>query len=113
MKKREYSLEFKLEVVKSYLEGANGVRLVARYYKLPSKNYVTLWLKELNEKGLLEGYQDKIIEKSKVADRVGTYSENQKTAYEKELEKEVLRLKAENDFLKKLDEIERRNAKKK
>lgn len=113
MSKNEYSLEFKLEVIKAYLDGQNGVRLIARYYNLPTKNYITNWLKELVKKGLLDDYKDKILEKSAVAARTGTYSENAKTEYEKQLETEILKLKAENEFLKKLDEIGRRNAEKK
>lgn len=48
-----YSDEFKLEVVKAYLESPHGIRVVARSYGLPSKNYIPEWMEQLKKKGLL------------------------------------------------------------
>lgn len=39
-KHKQYSDEFKLQVVKEYLEGNLGCRRLAQKYNLPSKNYI-------------------------------------------------------------------------
>ena len=44
MSRNVYSDEFKLAVVKEYFEGDLGVRLLAKKYNLPSKNYITNWI---------------------------------------------------------------------
>ena len=52
MIKREYSQEFKLTVVQEYIRSTHGIRVIARSFGLPSKNYITNCLKELLVKGL-------------------------------------------------------------
>lgn len=109
MPKQRYDDEFKLEVVKTYLEGTQGVRMVSRSFGLPSKNYIHRWLEELTNKGLIT--PEIIASAGKSSNRPTGKKSNQvptKTPREKQLEKEVLRLQAENDFLKKLEELERR-----
>jgi len=105
--KQPYDDEFKLEVVRTYLEGTQGVRIVARSFGLPSKNYIHRWIAELTKRGLLD---PKAIEaKSKLnGGKQAVDSNHSKTPREKQLEREILRLRAENDFLKKLEELERR-----
>ena len=55
-KHKQYSDEFKLQVVKEYLEGSLGCRRLAQKYNLPSKNYILNWKDQLIKKGLLEKF---------------------------------------------------------
>ena len=108
MVKRAYSDEFKLEVVRAYLNGPHGIRVVSSSYGLPSKNYISTWLVYLQEKGLLDPLEAKKKSKSGSTVRKKGYegfSSDKKTEREKLLEKENLRLRAENAFLKKLREM--------
>lgn len=36
-----YSKEFKLHVINTYLESLHGIRVIARSFDLPTKNYIT------------------------------------------------------------------------
>lgn len=111
MNRNKYDDEFKLEVVKAYLESTLGVRALAKSYGLPSKNYIHRWLEELKRKGLIDSEATKKSAKSSMAPRPEPKSSPpvyKKSAREKQLEKENLRLRAENEFLKKLQELERR-----
>jgi transposase len=115
MIKKEYSDEFKLEVVRAYLNGPHGVRVVASTYGLPSKNYIERWTAELRQKGLLNPGEVKKESKTGSTVRKEGYegfSSGKKTEREKFLEKENLRLRAENAFLKKLKELEGGDARK-
>ncbi len=108
MIKRAYSDEFKLEVVRAYLNGPHGVRVVSSSYGLPSKNYIPRWIVYLQEKGLLDPLEAKKKSKSGSTKREKGYqgfSSGKKSEREKMLEKENLRLRAENAFLKKLREM--------
>jgi transposase len=102
MKKNKYSEEFKLNIVNEYYEGSLGVRLLARKYNLPSKNYITNWIKELKSKGLIP--IERSVYRSSGTIRDEKVSAMSKTPYEKELEKKVIRLEAElavvNEFKK-------------
>ena len=101
MENKRYPDEFKLQVVKEYLNSSLGCRTIAKKYNLPSKNYIHNWELQLIKKGLLSSEE---CSKSKNK----TYSLNQsekKTAYEKQLEKENLRLKAELAFYKELKQL--------
>lgn len=106
---KRYSEEFKLSVVKEYYEGNLGVRLLANKYNLPSKNYITNWIKHFKANG-------KIPQNASVSRIPGTSAKivlksNSKTSYEKELEKKVMELEAELAFYKKCDEIVNKNKK--
>lgn len=100
MKKKDYTDEFKLEVVNEYLDGDLGCRLIARKYNLPSKNYIFRWKDELIKKGLLKDREKKIIKTS-------THNEvlNKKTVYEKRLEQEILELRAKLAFYNELEKL--------
>lgn len=112
MPRVKYEDDFKLEVVKAYLDSPTGVRMIARSYGLPSKNYIHKWLDELKEKGLIDPDVVKNNDKSSCdpaqVKSKGSAKQPRKTLREKQLEKEVLRLQAENAYLKKLKELERR-----
>ena len=74
---------------------------LAKKYNLPSKNYIDAWKKQLLKKGLLSAEE---CNKSQIK----TYSlksPEKKTAYEKQLEKENLRLRAELAFYKELQNL--------
>ena len=110
MKTKRYSDEFKLQVVKEYLNSSLGCRTIAKKYNLPSKNYIFNWEKELIKKGLLSNEE---VFKSQNK----TYSLNgnneSKTAYEKQLEKENLKLRAELAYFKELKRLIDEDSKKK
>lgn len=97
----KYSDEFKLQVVQEYLEGALGCRLISQKYNLPSKNYIFIWKEQLLKKGLLTINTHKVISKGGVKN---DYCKN-KTAYEKQLERENLKLKVELAYLQELKKI--------
>ena len=80
-KHKQYSDEFKLQVVKEYLEGNLGCRRLAQKYNLPSKNYILNWKDQLIKKGLLEDTHKKILKTLS--------NKSTKTAYEKQLEREI------------------------
>ncbi len=101
MRRKKYSDEFKLQVVKEYLTGDLGCRLLAKKYNLPSKNYIFHWKEQLIEKGLIN------------ADIKATYhkgsqkplNSKKKTAYEIQLENENLELKATLALFKELEKL--------
>jgi transposase-like protein len=108
--KKEYSDEFKLAVIKNYLASPHGIRVIARSYDLPSKNYLTNWMKYLVKKGLLSPADCLAKSKSFLnKDKVSPYQTHEVTACEKQLAAENERLRAEVAFLKKLQELERRD----
>jgi len=112
----KYTDKFKLEVVNSYFNTKLGVRLTARAFNLPSKNYIEIWIKQLKKKGLIPMDKEKTVTKSsqkidESKDKKKTRN-TKKTAKEKQLEKENLRLKAEIAYLKKLEELQRGNVQK-
>lgn len=114
MIKREYSQEYKLSVIQEYLRSPHGIRVVARSFGLPSKNYITNWLKELLALGMVSEEELIAAGKKSTASRgikSHPYEVHLLAPREKMLEQENLRLRAELDFLKKLEEIERRDAK--
>ena len=107
---KKYSEEFKLAVVKEYLEGNIGIRTFAKKYSLPSKNYITNWIKYFKEKGTIP--KDVSVSHTAKSSTKSTSRERVKTPYEKELEKKVERMEAELAFYKKCNEIIKRNKKK-
>ena len=112
MVKREYSQEFKLSVIQEYLRSPHGIRVVSRSYGLPSKNYITRWVQEMITVGLIT--KDELVAAGKKssagkASKKHPYQVHTPSPREKMLEQENLRLRAEIDFLKKLQEIEGRD----
>lgn len=110
MKNKKYSDEFKLQVIKEYLNGSLGCRTIAKKYNLPSKNYISNWKSQLIKKGLLS------LEECAQSNPKTTYSLNapeKKTAYEKQLEKENLRLRAELAYYQELQRLIDEDSKKK
>ena len=104
-----YSDEFKLQVVKEYLNSSLGCRTLAKKYNLPSKNYIQNWEKQLIKKGLLTS--DEV--KNSKCKTFSLNSPEKKTAYEKHLEKENFKLKAELAYLRELKKLVDDDGKKK
>lgn len=90
MRTKNYSDEFKLQVVKEYLTGDLGCRLLAKKYNLPSKNYIFNWRDYLIKKGLISSDVKASFHKGSVK----PIDSKKKTAYEIQLEKENLELRA-------------------
>ena len=107
---KKYSEEFKLAVVKEYLEGNIGIRTLAKKYSLPSKNYITNWIKYFKDNGTIS--KDISVSHTVKSSIKSINKERVKTPYEKELEKKVERMEAELAFYKKCNEIIKRNKKK-
>lgn len=115
MIKREYSLEFKQQVVREYIKSPHGIRVVARSFGLPTKNYITRWIEELMKNGFVTEEELSVAGKKSVktqGPKAHPYEVHRTSARERLLEQENLRLRAELDLLKKLAEIERRDSKK-
>jgi transposase len=109
MSNKSYSEEFKLEVIMDYLNNNLGVRETAKKYGLPSKNYITEWKKQLLKKGLItEEAAKRLPPKNHPLKEIP-----KKTAYEKQLEKENYRLRAELAFYQELKRLVDEDNKKK
>lgn len=98
-KYKKYSDEFKLQVVKEYLEGSLGYRRLAQKYNLPSKNYILTWKEQLIKKGLLEDTKKKLLK------TLSNQNNKTKTAYERQLERENLELRAELAFYQEMKRL--------
>jgi transposase-like protein len=112
--KREYTHEFKLQVVREYIKIPHGIRVVARSFGLPSKNYITRWVEDFLQEGSIT--EEELVvagkkSKQNVGPKANPYEVHKPSARERLLEQENLRLRAELDLLKKLAEIERRDSK--
>ena len=97
----KYSDEFKLQVIQEYFNGDLGCRLLSKKYNLPSKNYITNWQKQLKRKGLLP------FDPQKSHHRGGTkpLDSHKKTAYELQLERQNLELRAVLAYLQELKKL--------
>lgn len=112
MRQKKYSDEFKLQVVKEYLTGDLGCRLLAKKYNLPSKNYIFHWRDQLIKKGLLDSDVKATFHKGNQK----PLDSKRKTAYEIQLEKENLELRATLALCNELDKLlkeDNQNTKKK
>jgi len=105
MSSKIYSEEYKWEVVKTYYTTDLGVRKTAQHFGLPTKNYVTRWIMECKNKGLIP--QNATKTSFVPAEKIEPI-EN-KSAVLKQLERENLRLRAELDLLKKVNFLRRGN----
>jgi len=93
-KRRQYTAEFKLEVIREYEAGKSSLELSRKHGFHPS--LLNRWRKAYQENGR-EGLENGSAKKDQQEDRIA------------ELERMVGRLTMENDFLKKLLEaLERR-----
>ncbi|MGG6439743.1 transposase [Saccharococcus caldoxylosilyticus] len=98
--KTTYSPEFKLKAVKMYIEEGYGYKRVCKELGIPSTKTIRLWVKNYDETGL-DGLEER-RGKSKSPLKGGPRKKKLS------LEEENRRLKAENEYLKKLRSLARR-----
>lgn len=98
-KKTTYPKELKLKAVKMHLEENLGFRTIVRELKIPDKSTVRGWVRNYETLGLAGLEERRGRSKSLLKGRP------RKTKMP--LEVQITRLKAENEFLKKLLEVER------
>ncbi|WP_386694339.1 IS3 family transposase [Lonepinella sp. MS14435] len=101
--KQKYSPEFKFNVVQSVLLGQFSGRGAALHFGLSSSGMISQWLKTFEKQGI-KGLLPKPKGRQTMKPKYPKMPPKPKNRLE-ELELENLRLRAENDFLKKLDEI--------
>lgn len=98
-KRKTYSKEEKLAAVKLYLQGELGYGAVALHLGIPDDRQVRLWVRRYREEGEA-GLEEK---RGKAPKPFGTGRPRKRPL---SLEEEVIRLRAENEFLKKWLELE-------
>jgi len=105
-KKNFYSVEFKINIIERYNSGnEGGVKSLSKKLGFRSPNMLTQWLKKYNEFGMA-GLE------SKRGKSPSPMRGRPKKNYDSP-EEEILKLKAENEYLKKLLQVNKDNIKKK
>ena len=66
----KYSYEFKLKVIKYYIDELHGYKLTAKHFNIPSASTVRKWVRRYNEHGA-EG-----LEKNKITSYSGEFKQN-------------------------------------
>jgi len=99
---KKYTDEFKLKVIKDYYKSDVGVRIIARMYGLPSKNYINNWEEQLKKKGLLPKDATK-PDKTSGPSKNSLSLEDNKTPKEKQLELENMQLRAKIEYFESLE----------
>ena len=114
-KNTHYSSELKLSAVKDYINGKGSLADISLKYNLSCTGILTQWINKYNKCHKTCKSHNNKGDHIMTNGRKTTYeeledlSESEKIAAQlKLLESENRHLKMENDFLKKLDEIERR-----
>ena len=105
-KKNIYSIEFKINTIERYNSGdEGGVKALSKKLSFRSHNILTQWLIKYNEFGIagLENKRGKTLSPMR-----GRPKKNYDSP-----EEEIIKLKAENEYLKNLLEINQDNIKKK
>jgi len=100
----KYPDDFKLLVVEDYYKSPLGVRAIALKYKLPSKNYINNWEKQLIAKGLLPEGSTKPI-KAVGRSKEAIARKDNRSAREIYYEEEIAKLKARIDYLESLEHL--------
>ena len=95
----KYTEEFKLMVVQEYLTGTMGYLRLANKYNLPSTYPIRKWVKkyEFSKGDAVSAFEDQ-----------RKYLSGRPRKKDLSLEEKVIRLEAENAFLKKLMDLRRR-----
>lgn len=97
-KNNKYSREFKLKVVKKYLEGNYSLQKIVDDFKIPSKTQVHAWLKSYEKDGENAfRFETRGNPKEKRVVKENFIFDN--------LEDEIRFLKMENEYLKKLCDL--------
>jgi transposase-like protein len=104
-KRNTYSKEFKIMVVKSFLSNEyGGLNRTTREFNLPSKGILPAWIKKYKEYGEIAFEENR-----------GKIKRQYKKSLSKasSIEEEMIRLKAENEYLKRVLESRENLLKKK
>jgi len=104
MSNRKYTVEFKVNVIKMYLSGNyGGINKICEKFGFPSTAPFRNWLKKYMVSGVtgLENMTGRASHLNKGRPRINPLSQDE----------EVIKLKAENAYLKKLLSLERGDAK--
>lgn len=105
-KNNTYSVDFKINTIERYNSGdEGGVKALSKKLGFRSHNMLTRWLKSYNEFGIA-GLEDK-------RGKTPAPMRGRPKKYYDSPEEEILKLRAENEYLKKLLEINQENIKKK
>ncbi len=104
---RRYSEAFKMEVVKYYYNNPYGVRLTARHFGLPSKNYITDWEAELKRNGRIPPDAKKVFktDNNKKEGQAKPEILDSRTQIEKEYEKRIRKMEAKIAYLESLEKL--------
>ena len=101
--KKTYSGSFKQQVVEFVLSEQCGLKYAARHFNLPDKKYIRDWRRIYLEEGVTALYQER---RGMASKRVWAMKNKGSPQFlpkpNETLEEENRRLKAENDYLKKL-----------
>ena len=89
-----YTSDFKLKIVKKYLEGGVSIQEIAEEYNIPSKTQVHNWIKKYEKDG------EKAFE-CETRGNPKTKIEAEKSFVFENLEDEINFLRLENEYLKK------------
>jgi transposase len=101
-----HTKDFKLKVVKAYRDKGLSLRDCCLQFNIPSQSTVSSWATNYEELGLDGLREQKGRPPTMKKDKLAAKKTEPLTRLE-ELEKEKLYLRAENDFLKKLDALTR------
>jgi len=99
-----YTKEFKLKVVNAYKDKGLSLRACCLQFNIPTQSTILLWIRKYEQLGLEGLIEQKGRPKTMKKDKAAAKKSAPLTRLE-ELEKENLYLRAENDFLKKLDAL--------
>ena len=105
--KRVYSPEFKFQVIKSILDGLFSAEEATLHFGISNSGVISQWLKAFRKSGIT-GLQPKSKGRPSMKPRYAKMPPPPKTE-EDRLRLRILELEAENAFLKKLDEIIKRD----
>lgn len=103
-KNNKYSGEFKQEVVEFMLENHVGHKVARRHFELPNESQPHRWMKIYREKGMAALYEDRRGKSAKHGKSTGRPL-SFKPKPNETMEDELKRLRAENDYLKKLQAL--------
>lgn len=99
--KRTYPPEFKLHVVLTVLQGADSLPRVAAQFNIPSHTTVKNWVRLYQEKGI-----NAFRQQARNREKTMTHQpENKPATTQEELMKELRYLRAENAYLKAMQEL--------
>jgi len=101
-----HTKEFKLKVVKAYRDKRLSLRDCCLQFNIPSQSTVSSWAMKYEELGL-DGLREQKGRPSTMKKDKPAAKKTEPLTRLEELEKENLYLRAENDFLKKLDALTR------